>query len=110
MMTNSLDQAARAERSRELRSYLIGFALAVLLTAIAFAAVLLGAWSRVAVLWVIAVAAVAQIIVHFRFFLHIDLSKSKSDDLQLILFSFLILAMMVAGTIWILANLHARMM
>lgn len=105
-----MDAEARSEKSRELRSYLIGFALAVLLTAVAFAAVVMGAWSRATVLWIIAVTAVVQIVVHFRFFLHIDLSKSKSDDLQLILFSFLILAMMVGGTIWILANLHARMM
>ncbi len=105
-----MDASERAEKSSELRSYLIGFGLAVLLTAIAFGAVLVGEWPRATVRWIIAGTAVVQVIVHFRFFLHIDLSKSKSDDLQLILFSFLILAMMVGGTIWILANLQARMM
>jgi len=104
-----MDTTARAERNREFRSYLIGFGLAVLLTAIAFGAVLMGEGSRATVLWIVAITAVVQVVVHFRFFLHIDLSKSNRDDLQLILFSFLILTLMVAGTIWILANLHARM-
>jgi cytochrome o ubiquinol oxidase subunit IV len=109
-MRDRTDMTDGAERSRELRSYLIGFGLAVVLTAIAFGAVLVGDSSRITVLWIVAVTAVVQVVVHFRFFLHIDLSKSNRDDLQLILFSFLILTLMVAGTIWILANLHARMM
>ncbi len=87
-----------------------GLALAIVLTAVAFGSVAWGGLSRTTVLWIVAVTAVAQIVVHFRFFLHIDLSKSKRDDLQLILFSSLIVAVMVGGTIWILANLQMRMM
>lgn len=100
----------QAEYRKELRSYLTGLGLAVLLTAIAFGCVIWNGWPRNVLLWVIGAAAVVQIIVHFRYFLHIDLSKSKRDDLQLILFSFLILVLMVGGTIWILLNLHNRMM
>ena len=88
---------------------MIGLALAILLSAVAFGGV---AWGRprASVLWIIAVTALVQIVVHFRFFLHIDLSRSKRDDLQLILFPALILVVMVGGTIWILANLRMRMM
>jgi cytochrome o ubiquinol oxidase operon protein cyoD len=53
--------------------------------------------------------AVAQIVVHFRYFLHIGW-HSHRDDLQLVLFTGLILFLMVGGTIWILFNLHERMM
>jgi GH15 family glucan-1,4-alpha-glucosidase len=49
-------------------------------------------------------------IVHFRFFLHISLRKSARDDLQLMLFSALIVILMVSGTLIILFNLRARMM
>lgn len=97
------------EYRRELMSYIIGFGLAVVLTGFAFGLV---HWSLLPHFWLlvaIGAFAVVQMIVHFRFFLHIDLSQQKREDLQLILFSTLILALMVGGTIWILDNLAVRM-
>ena len=66
-------------------------------------------WPRHTLLLIIAGAAIVQIVAHFRFFLHIDLSKSKRDDLQLILFSSLIVLLMVSGTLWITLNQYQRM-
>ena len=97
------------EYGSELRSYLIGLALALLLSALPFAGVGWHVFSRHTLLLIIACAAAVQIVAHFRFFLHIDLSKSKRDDLQLILFSSLIVMLMVGGTIWITVNQYARM-
>lgn len=94
----------------ELRSYVIGLALAVTLSAIPFAGVAWHILPRLSLLWIIAGAALLQVITHFRFFLHIDLSKSKRDDLQLILFSTLNVILMVGGTIWIIVNQYNRMM
>ena len=94
----------------ELRSYVVGVMLAVLLSAVAFGIVANGTISRTATLWTVAMTAVAQVVVHFRFFLHINLSASKRDDLQLIVFSLLIVALMAGGTMWILADLKTRMM
>lgn len=96
------------EESRERRSYLIGAVLSLALTAVSFGAVAVGL-DRHAALWTIALAALVQVVVQLRFFLHIDLSRQKREDLQLILFSTLMLAMMVGGTVWILANLADRM-
>lgn len=99
----------RGEFRRELTSYIIGFGLAVVLTGFAFGLV---NWSLLPHFWLlvaIGIFAVVQMIVHFRFFLHIDFSQQKREDLQLILFSTLILALMVGGTIWILGNLALRM-
>jgi len=93
-----------AERRQELHGYIIGLASAILLSAIPFAGVMLGLFSPGALIWVIAVAGLVQVIVHFRFFLHIDLSRSHRDDLQLILFSLLIVVLMVGGTLWVLTN------
>jgi cytochrome o ubiquinol oxidase subunit IV len=49
-------------------------------------------------------------VVHFRFFLRVNLSRSSRDNLWLILFSGLIIALMVSGTLVILFNLRQRMM
>jgi cytochrome o ubiquinol oxidase operon protein cyoD len=56
------------------------------------------------------VLGLAQMLVHFRCFLHIDLKRSARADLQLILFSILIIGLMVGGTLVILFNLQQRMM
>lgn len=97
------------DERRERQSYRIGFAAAALLTAIPFALVAMGATSRGVALVVIGVLAVVQAVVHFRWFLHIDLSRQKREDLQLILFSTLLLILMAGGTVWVLADLARRM-
>ena len=105
-MSTSDDREYRAD----LRSYLIGLGLAVVLSAIPFAAIAFGRYSQRTAFIIIAACAIVQIPTHFRFFLHIDLSRSKRDDLQLILFSTLIVVLMIGGTIWILGNQKMRMM
>jgi cytochrome o ubiquinol oxidase operon protein cyoD len=95
--------------AHDFRSYCIGGVLALLLTAIAFALVAFGILPLFERLVALAVLAVVQIVVHFRYFLHISW-RSHRDDLQLVLFTSLILFLMVGGTIWILFNLHERMM
>ena len=97
------------DHSAELRSYLVGFAAALALTLAAFALVLWGGLSRGTTIATIGAFALVQMIVHLRFFLHIDLSRQKREDLQLILFSVLLLAIMAVGTIWIMGNLATRM-
>ena len=94
----------------DLRTYLVGLTLAVLLSTIPFALVAGTGLGRTALLWVIGVCALPQVLVHFRCFLHIDLSRQKRDDLQLILFSTMIVLLMVSGTIWIMWSAHHLMM
>lgn len=101
---------ASADYGRDLRGYLIGFAFALVLTVVPFATVATRALSAQAALAVIAVCAVAQVIVHLRYFLHLDLSASKREDLLLVLFALLLICMMVGGSLWILYDLHVRMM
>ncbi len=101
---------ASLEYRREFRSYMVGGFLSVVLTGAAFAIIGLDLLSGLSAMITLAALAVVQIVVHFRFFMHIDLQKSHRDDLQLILFTGLILAIMVAGTIWILFSQWNRMM
>jgi cytochrome o ubiquinol oxidase operon protein cyoD len=93
----------------DLKGYIIGVVLATKLTVIAFAAVLTG-MPRSSALWLIGVLGVVQIIVHVRYFLHVDLSKDKREELHLLLFSSFLLFIMAAGTLWVLFNMNERMM
>ena len=108
-MTATEDEM-RAEKARELRRYITGFGAAVVLTVIPFVLVAAGWASFDTTVRVIGVCALVQVVVHFRFFLHIGWDRSTRDDLQLILFTTLIIIMMAGGTIWVLTNLHHRMM
>jgi len=98
------------DQGREFRAYLLGGVLSLLLTVAAFALVWIRLVSGGTALGILGFLAILQVIVHFRYFLHIDLKNSHRDDLQLILFTSLIVAMMVGGTIWILFDQHSRMM
>ncbi|WP_347558644.1 cytochrome-c oxidase [Robbsia sp. KACC 23696] len=100
-------EAEQQERT-ELRTYTWGAGIALVFTLAAFAP-----WQRLGVahlsrLGIIGAVALAQVIVHFRCFLHIGFHR-KREDLQLILFSALLLTIMVGGTIWIMGSLAERM-
>ena len=94
----------------ELRGYVTGFCIAIALTVVAFGLVELRAFPRPQILIAVFTCAIIQVIIHFVFFLHVDLRKSKREDLQLILFSSLIILFMAGGTLIILSNLAHRMM
>ena len=100
----------RSEYRSELRSYIIGLVLALVLTGASFALVVWNLASPTRLLDLVFILGLAQMIVHFRFFLHIDLSRSNRDDLDLLMFSSLIVVLMVGGTLVILFNLHHRML
>lgn len=97
------------EENVERRRYIIGFLASAAWTALAFG-VVIGRLEPTLALVIISVGAIVQVGVQLRYFLHIDFSRQKREDLQLILFTLLLLAIMVAGTVWILADLHHRML
>lgn len=105
-----LPESEAEDPRREFREYCIGGVLAVVLTLAAFGLVVSDLLDTPGTLIAIAVLAAVQVVVHFRCFLHIDLRRSHRDELQLILFTGLILLLMFGGTIWILWILHFRMM
>ncbi|MHB1654938.1 MAG: cytochrome o ubiquinol oxidase subunit IV [Burkholderiales bacterium] len=95
---------------RELRDYVIGMVMALILTGTAFALIVENDWPIRTRFIAIVICAILQLLVHFRYFLHIDLKKSHRDDLQLILFSGFIIALMVGGMLWVVFNENMRMM
>jgi len=100
--------AGSQEERRDFRSYVWGAGLALVLTLVPFALVHRGGMARFPLLIVIGAFALVQMIVHFRFFLHIRFSQ-KREDLQLIVFSALVLIILVGGTVWIMSSLALRM-
>lgn len=93
----------------DIRTYFIGYVAALVLTAAAFAVVRWPSFGSATTLGIVLALALTQMVVHFRFFLHISLARSTRDDLRLILFSTLIVILMVSGTLVILLNLRTRM-
>jgi cytochrome o ubiquinol oxidase operon protein cyoD len=98
-----------SDRTRELRTYAIGYVLSLVLTAAAFAMVRWPSFGARAIFGIVLALGLVQMAVQFRCFLH-SLKRSSRHDLQLILFSTLIIALMVSGTLVILFNLRDRMM
>lgn len=99
-----------SDRAKETWGYVAGLLLATLLTGCAFATVHWPSLFGPRTFPIVCVLGLAQAIVQFRFFLHVRFKGSARDDLLLLLFSSLIIALMVAGTLVLMANLRGRMM
>jgi cytochrome o ubiquinol oxidase subunit IV len=93
-----------------LKSYLTGFVLSLILTAIPFALVMSGNLSSSAILAGIFIAGIVQILVHLYYFLHLDTSSTARWNVLAMIFTALILALFVGGTLWIMSSLNYRMM
>jgi cytochrome o ubiquinol oxidase operon protein cyoD len=90
--------------------YTIGLALAVVLTVTSF-------WvANTSLLWGpgiplgLAVLAIAQMGVHLVFFLHITTGPDNTNNVLALAFGVLIVTLVVAGSLWIMANLSDNMM
>jgi cytochrome o ubiquinol oxidase operon protein cyoD len=92
-----------------LASYVVGFVLAVILTAIPFWLVYSHALPPSRIMLVIAGAAVLQILVHLHFFLHIDFTTTPRENLMALAFTAVLIFLMVGGSFWIMIDLHSRM-
>lgn len=90
------------------RSYLVGFVLALVLTVIPFATVYWKLLSATASIAVIALAAIVQIVVQLRYFLHIDFKQAPRENLVALLFAGFLILVMVGGSLWIMFDLHYR--
>lgn len=93
-----------------LASYSIGFIFSVILTAIAFWITINGTPSRAVILTTIFGAAIAQILVHLHYFLHLNNASAARWNVLALVFTILIMVLFVGGTLWIMNNLNYRMM
>jgi cytochrome o ubiquinol oxidase subunit IV len=106
------DRAPGSHRSNRerLRSYSVGFALAVVLTAASFAA------SSSSLVWgpsipiLLAVLAIAQMGVHLVFFLHISSAPDSTNNVLSLAFGIFVVGLVIFGSMIIMANLNHNMM
>lgn len=90
------------------KSYVIGFALAIVLTAIPFALVM--SHSAAGTPLIIAGFALAQIVVHVLYFLHVDRSKEQRWNLLALVFTAIVVCIILGGSVWIMHELYVNMM
>jgi cytochrome o ubiquinol oxidase operon protein cyoD len=95
------------EKNKEFRHYVIGFVLATVLTIIPFA--LVATVGGKVSFFALILCAILQLFVHLRFFLHLSYKGQQKEDLQLVMFTGLILFIMIGGSIWVLGDLYNRM-
>ena len=93
------------------KTYLIGFVLSVILTAIPFYVVISGDFSKVTTLWSIVILAIVQIWVHLKYFLHLNfITENGRLNSFSFLFSAMIIIMVVGLSVWIIYASNAMMM
>ena len=105
------DQHGAQVPQSTLRGYLTGFVLAVILTAIAFSLVMgkVIANSSTTGFVLLGLAAV-QIVVHVVYFLHMNTKTEQGWSMLALLFTFMLLAIMLSGSIWVMYHLNHNMM
>lgn len=89
-------------------SYVIGFGLSLITTLFAYILVVNVAWPKETLIYCILGLAVVQLIVQVVFFLHIG--RGSHWKLITFLFTVLVVAVVVVGSIWIMNNLNYNMM
>ncbi len=104
------EHAGPHEVAQGIRGYLYGLGLAILLTVVSFFI------SQTTLVWepsipvALAVLAIAQMGVHLVFFLHIGTGPDNTNNILALAFGVLIVALVLIGSLWIMANLNANMM
>ena len=93
-----------------LRSYTTGLVLAFVLTAGPFWMVMSGAVSGPTAVAGVLAFALVQVVVHLMFFLHMNGSSDQRWNTMAFLFTVLIVAILVGGSIWIMYHLNYNMM
>ncbi|WBU61300.1 cytochrome o ubiquinol oxidase subunit IV [Paracoccus albus] len=93
------------------RDYLTGFVLAVILTVIPFAVVMSGGIGSARMTGFLVLAcAVAQMVVHMIYFLHMTPRQEGGWTLISLVFTIILLMIAVVGTMWVMYHMDANMM
>ena len=104
------ERADGEEIASGIRGYLVGFALAVLLTIVSFVV------SGTHLVWApsipiaLFVLAIAQMGVHLVFFLHITTGPESVNNTMALAFGVLIVLLVVGGSVWIMGHLNHNML
>lgn len=90
-------------------AYVVGLALALILTGVSFWVASTSSLWGPGVAVGLVVLAIAQMGVHLVFFLHITTGPDNTNNVLALAFGVLIVFLVMIGTIWIMAHLAANM-
>ena len=93
-----------------MRDYVTGFALSVVLTAVPFWLVMTRPLDAAVTAALIVAFAVAQIVVHMIYFLHMSPRAEGGWTLTSLVFTIIVVGIMLAGSLWVMNHLNANMM
>ncbi|MET3611855.1 cytochrome o ubiquinol oxidase operon protein cyoD [Rhizobium aquaticum] len=92
-------------------SYMTGFVLSVILTAIPFWLVMGNVLDDKTVTAVLVMGlGLVQIIVHMIFFLHMDTKSEGGWNMMALLFTVVLVLITLSGSLWVMHNLNTYMM
>lgn len=101
---------ASDEHSARLATYVIGLALAILLTVASFWVAKTDMIYGPGIPEALATLAVAQMGIHLVFFLHLTTAPDNTNNILALAFGLLIVGLIVFGAVWIMANLNHNLM
>jgi cytochrome o ubiquinol oxidase operon protein cyoD len=92
-------------------SYMTGFLLSVILTAVPFYLVMNGTVENKTVTSLIIMAfAAVQIVVHMIYFLHMSPRSESGWTLMALLFTVVVVVITLSGSLWVMYHLNTNMM
>lgn len=92
------------------KSYFIGFVLSIVLTIIPYVLVVQHVLPTNIIIVAVVSIGVIQLLVQLVFFLHLGSESKPRWNLLAFLFTLLVVAILVVGTMWIMYNLDYNMM
>jgi len=104
------DHAADHASHGSLKSYIVGFALSIILTILSFRMVMSGTASQSSAATWLVLLCIAQLLVQLIFFLHMGTAKAQRQNTGIFLFTVLVLAIAVGGSLWVMHNANILMM
>lgn len=92
-------------------TYMLGFVLSVVLTAIPFWLVMSGTLpSKQITALVIMAFAVVQIVVHMIYFLHMSPKSENGWSMMALIFTIVMVVIALSGSLWVMNHLNSNMM
>ena len=104
------DELEPADIPRAIRGYLVGLALATLLTCVSFYVTGTTLVWQPSIPIALSVLAIAQMGVHVIFFLHITSGPDSVNNVMALAFGLLIVMLIVFGSLWIMTHLDHNVM
>ena len=101
---------ANEEPQGSRKDYLVGFGLAVVLTAVPFWLVIARPLSTQPTALIIMALAAAQMVIHMIYFLHMNRRAEGGWSIMALLFTAVLVLIALSGSLWVMYHMNVNMM